>query len=153
MKETQMRRCLLVVPFILACGGAETPPADSAAMAAAPAALTDADVAGNWTGTLMMEGSDSVVAHWTDVCGMGTCRLTTQEAPKDTVTSTYVIDADSAIGTSAAYAEASMGGTMVTDHWVARTTNGQVTGTGMMKLAANPDSVVMRYRFTGTRNP
>ena len=144
-----MRRYLFVLPFLIACGGAETPPPDSAA--AAPAALTDADVSGTWTGTLMMEGSDSVMAHWTDVCGAGTCRLTTQESPKDTSVSTYVLMADSAVGVSAAFPEASMGGTMVTDHWVARVSGNQVTGTGMFKLAEKPDSVVMRYRFTGTR--
>ena len=118
-----------------------------------PAAVTEADVAGTWTGTLMMEGSDSVLAHWTDVCGGGSCRLTTQESPKDTVTSTYVIEADSVVGTAAAYADASLNGTMVTDHWVGRISGNQVTGTGMLKLASNPDSVVMRYRFTGTKNP
>ena len=62
-----MRRLLLAVPFLIACAGAETPPADSAAMAAAPMALTETDVAGNWTGTAMMEGSDSVFANWTQV--------------------------------------------------------------------------------------
>ena len=146
-----MRRYLFVLPFIVACGRAETPEADSAA--AMPAMLTEADVAGTWTGTLMAEGSDSVLAHWTDVCGGGTCRLTTQESPNDTVTSTYVIESDSVVGTSMAYAEPNAGGAMVTDHWVGRPSGNQVTGTGMLRLAAQPDSVVMRYRFTGTRNP
>lgn len=146
-----MRRFLLAVPLVFACAKAETPPADSAAMATP--ALTEADVAGTWTGTIMMEGSDSVMAHWTDICGAGTCRLTTQESPKDTVSSTYVIAGDSAVGTSPAYADPQMGGTMVTDHWVARVSGNTVTGTGMMRLADKPDSVVMRYRFTGTRQP
>ena len=147
-----MRRYLLILPFVFACAKKEAPSADSTA-AAMPAALTESDVAGTWTGTLMMEGSDSVIGHWTDVCGGGTCRLTTQESPKDTITSTYVLQADSMVGTAAAYAEPSMKGTMVTDHWVARVTGNQVTGTGMLKLASAPDSVVMRYRFTGTKNP
>lgn len=147
-----MRRYLLVLPFLVACAKTETPSADSAA-AAMPAAVTEADVAGTWTGTLMMEGTDSVLAHWTDVCGAGTCRLTTQEFPKDTVTATYVIQADSVVGTAAAYADPSLKGTMVTDHWVGRVTGNQVSGNGMLKLASNPDSVVMRYRFTGTKQP
>lgn len=146
-----MRRFLLVVPFVFACAKAETPSADSAAMATP--AMTEADVAGTWTGTIMMEGSDSVMAHWTDVCGAGTCRLTTQESPNDTVASTYVIQGDSAVGTSAAYADPQVGGAMVTDHWVGRVSGNTVNGTGMMKLADKPDSVVMRYRFTGTRTP
>lgn len=147
-----MRRYLFVLPFVMACARAETPPADSAA-AAMPPALTEADVAGTWTGTLMPEGSDSVVAHWTDVCGGGTCRLTTQEAPKDTVTSTYTIQGDSVVATSTAYADPMAKGAMVIDNWVARPSGGQVTGTGRLTLADKPDSVVMRYRFTGTRNP
>lgn len=144
-----MRRYLFVVPFIFACAKAEVPPADSAA--AAPAALTDADVSGTWTGTLMLQGTDSIIAHWTDICGAGTCRLTTVENPKDTVPATYVIEGDSLRGTSSQYAEPTMGGTMVFDEWVARISGNTVNGTGVLKLAAKPDSIVMRYRFTGTK--
>ena len=147
-----MRRLLLVVPFMIACAKAETPSADSAAAAAAPAALTDADVTGTWTGTAMMEGTDSVFAHWTQVCGSGTCRGTSQESP-DTVISTYVITADSSMGTSQPYAEKSMGGVKLIDNWVVHISGNQVTGTGMMKLAEKPDSVVMRYRFVGSKAP
>lgn len=149
-----MRRHFLLaaVPLILACAKGETPPpADSMAMA--PAALTEADVAGTWTGTAMMEGTDSVFAHWTNICGAGTCRFTTTETPKDTIAQTYVLEADSMRGTSAAYASPEMKGAMVMDSWVARLVGGQVTGTGMLKLAEKPDSVVMRYRFTGTKAP
>lgn len=145
-----MRRFLFAVPFILACGGAETPPADSAAMAAAPAALTDADVSGTWTGTAMMEGTDSVFLNWTQVCGGGTCRGTSKESP-DTTISTYILEADSSRGMSQPFADKTMGGIMVTDNWVARVSGNQVTGTGMLKLAANPDSVLVRYRFTGSK--
>ena len=145
-----MRRFLFAVPFIIACGGAETPPADSAAMA--PAALTDADVTGTWTGTAMMEGTDSVLSHWTQVCAAGTCRGTNQESP-DTVVSTYVLEADSSRGVTQPFADKTMGGIMVTDHWVARISGNQVTGTGMFKLADRPDSVLVRYRFTGTKAP
>ena len=147
-----MRSLLFAVPFALvACaGGSETPPADEPATAMA--ALTDADLAGTWTGTAMAEGSDSVFAHWTQVCGGGTCRGTSQEAP-DTVVSTYTIDADSAMGVAAAVADPTMGGAMVVDHWVVRVSNGTGTGTGYITLADKPDSVVMRYRFSGTRTP
>ena len=144
-----MRRYLLVVPFLIACAGGETPPADSAA--AAPAVLTDADVAGTWTGTLMAEGSDSEVANWTNICAAGTSRLIARTAPKYTITATYTIQGDSIVGNSAPYADATMGGTMMTDHWVAHVSGNQVSGTGHMNLAATPDSVVMRYRFTGTK--
>lgn len=150
-----MRRhyLLAAVPLILACAKGETPPADSAAMA--PAALTEADVAGTWTGTAMLEGTDSVFAHWTNICGGAACRLTTTESPKDTISQTYVLEADSMRGTSAPHAAPApeMKGAMVIDNWVARFSGGQVTGTGMLKLADKPDSVVMRYRFTGSKAP
>ncbi len=144
-----MRRYLLVLPFLFACSKAETPAADSAA--AAPAMATDADFAGNWSGTLMPEGSDSVVGHWSDQCGQGTCRLTTTENPKDTVTVTYVIEGDSARYNAPAHADPMAGGAMVTDEGVARVSGNQIMGHGMIKLADKPDSVVMRYRFTGTK--
>jgi hypothetical protein len=122
-------------------------------MAAAPAALTEADVAGTWTGTAMPEGSDSVIANWTNICSAGTCRFTTTQSPKDTVSHTYVLEADSMRGTSTPYPEPAAGGAMVIDTWVARFVGTQVSGNGMAKLADKPDSVVMRYRFTGTKAP
>jgi len=148
-----MRRLLFAVPFLFACAKAETPPADSAAMAAAPAALTEADVAGTWTGTGTIEGTDSVFAHWTQVCAAGTCRGTSTEQPKDTSVSNYVIAADSSVGTGQPMADAAMGGAMVVDHWVVRISGAQATGNGWFTLAAKPDSVVMRYRITGTKSP
>jgi hypothetical protein len=147
-----MRRYLLVLPFLFACAKAETPPADS--VAAAPAALTDADVAGNWSGTFHVEGDTAAVsAHWSDVCGAGTCRLTTVENPKDTVTVTYVLEGDSVRYNAAAHVNPSFGGAMVTDAGVARISAGQINGNGVISLAEKPDSVIARYRFTGTKNP
>ena len=149
-----MRRLILAVPFVLfACAKGETPPADSAAMAAAPAALTEADVAGNWSGNLMMEGSDSVVATWTETCGGGTCRLVVSTAPNDTVVGTYTIAGDSVTYTVAAHPDPTMGGAMITESGSGRIIAGTLTGSGQARLAAKPDSVVMRYRFTGTKTP
>ena len=145
-----MRRYLLVVPFILACGRGETPPADSAALA--PAALTEADVAGTWSGTATLEGTDSILAHWTQVCADGTCRGTSQESP-DTVVSTYMLDADSTVGSTQPFANKAMGGITVTDHWMVRISGNQATGTGMFKLADKPDSVIARYRIAGSKAP
>ena len=146
-----MRRYLLVLPFLVACGGGETPPADSAA-AAMPPALTEADVAGNWSGNFMMEGSDSVVATWTDSCGGGTCRLVVSNAPNDTIITTYVIAGDSMTYTGGPSRDPVVGA-MVTDAGVARISGNQITGSGMVRLADKPDSVAYRYRFTGTKQP
>ena len=147
-----MRRYLFVLPFLIACSKGETPAADSAA-AAAPPALTEADVAGNWSGNLMAEGSDSVVATWSDQCGAGTCKLVVASAPNDTILNTYTISGDSVMYSSAAHKDPMAGGAMVTDGGVARITGNQISGNGIVRLADKPDSVVMRYRFTGTKSP
>ena len=144
-----MRRYFFVLPFLIACGRAETPPADSAAMA--PAMLTEADVAGSWSGNLMMEGSDSVIATWSDTCGAGTCRLVTSTAPQDTVVFTYMIEGDSLRYSVGPHPDPTMGGTMVTDGGVARISGSQISGYGAVRLADKHDSVAMRYRFTGTK--
>jgi hypothetical protein len=147
-----MRRYLLIVPFLAACAGSETPPADSAA-AAAPAMLTEADVAGNWAGNIMLEASDSVLATWTDMCGAGTCRFVSSTAPNDTVPYTYSLAGDSLMFASAAPYKDAQTGAMVTNSGVARITANQLTGSGMVRLADKPDSVALRYRVTGTRQP
>jgi hypothetical protein len=146
-----MRRLFIAIPFLIACGGSEMPPADSAA--AAPAALTEADVAGTWSGTLAAEGSDSVLGNWTVLIGGGTYRLTTLEAPADTVNGTYSLEGDSSRYSSAPYADAMFGGAMVTDAGTTRIDGNMLTAMGMIRLADNPDSVLMRYKAMGTKNP
>ncbi len=133
----------------LACAKSEETTADTTAMAAAPAGLTEADLAGTWTGTAKMEGSDSVMLHWTQVCGGGTCKGTSQEQP-DTITSTYSIEGDSAHGISTPYSDP-MAKIRVIDHWIVRLSGGTVTGRGWAVLADKPDSTVMRYTFEGTK--
>lgn len=147
-----MRRYLLILPFFLACAKEEAPPADSAA-AAMPPALTEADVAGTWSGNLMPEGSDSVIATWTDQCAGGSCRIVVSNAPKDTGSFTYIISGDSLTYSSPAHKDVAAGGAMVTDAGVARITGNQISGSGALRLADKPDSVAFRYRFTGTRQP
>ena len=147
-----MRRYFLLVPLLFACAKKEAPPADSAAAAPAPVALTDADVAGTWTGTGMTE-TDSVFAHYSVTCGAGTCRLTTTENPKDTVQSTYTLNGDMISASSVPFAAPELKGTKVVDHYEGKVSGGQITGTGHFTLADKPDSVVFRYKFTGTRNP
>ena len=146
-----MRRILLVLPFLVACGGGETPSTDSPA--AAPAALTEADVAGTWSGTLSAEGSDSVLAHWTVMIAGGAYHLTTQEAPGDTVNGTYTIAADSSNYSAGPYADPSFGGAMVVDAGTSRVSGNTLTAMGTVRLADKPDSVLMRYKAVGTRTP
>ena len=42
-------------------------------------------------------------------------------------------------------------GAKVIDSWVVHFKGDSVTGTGAMKLASKPDSIVMAYHFTGAR--
>jgi len=149
-----MRRVLMlgsVVMALVACAKTETPPADTASggTAMAPAA-TEADVAGTWTGTSTPIGSDSVIAKWTSVCAAGSCKGTS-EGSTVTVNWAYTLAGDSSVGVSQPYSDPAVTGGQVIDTWVARVNGDNVTGTGALKLASNPDSVVMRYRFSGSR--
>src|SRR5262245_56459457 len=119
-----MRRATLsVLAFAaqVACAKQEEQKPDSAAMAVAPApaALTDAAVAGTWTGTSITVPGDSVIAHFTEICGNGSCAGTSTEAPKDTTHATYTLSADSSIGITTPFAFPGTKGNVV-DHWVAR---------------------------------
>jgi hypothetical protein len=157
-----MRRVLKLIPVVvavLACAKTETPAADSTksdtamAPAMAPAvapALTEADVAGTWKGTNMPMGSDSVFAKWTQVCGAGSCKGTV-EGSKVTIQAAYTMGGDSAVGVSQPFASPAAKGAKVIDTWVVRVKGDTATGTGAMKLASKPDSVVMAYHFAGTR--
>jgi hypothetical protein len=142
--------------LIAACGGSEAAKTDSAAamtaMPPAPMPLTEADMMGTWKGTTMAMGSDSVVNHWTELCGAGVCKGII-DGMKDTMVQNYVLSGDSAIGTSVVYEEPTMKGMKLQDTWVLRIANGKVMGTGHAHLATKPDSIVMRYRFEGMRAP
>src|SRR5574340_383580 len=118
VRRCSMRPALILLPvFVLGCAKSEPPKASSAAVAAAPAAtLTDADIAGTWTGTTKLAGTDSVISHWTEVCSAGTCRGTTQES-KDTVQSTYTIMGDSAVGQSQPVSSPGASGGQIVEHW------------------------------------
>src|SRR5688572_16218521 len=62
MRSTALLCCTLL---LVACGGEETPAADTAAVAPAPApapaALSLSELAGNWTQTVRNETSDSIL--------------------------------------------------------------------------------------------
>lgn len=149
-----MRPALMLIPLlVLGCAKSETPKPDSSSMAAVPAAtLAEADIAGTWTGTAKIAGTDSVIAHWTQVCAAGTCHETSQENMKDTIPSTYTIMGDSAVGQTPAHAVPGMPGQLV-EHWTIHIMAGKVTGTGSYTLASKPDSVVARFTFEGARQP
>lgn len=152
-----MRRMLNLIPVlvaVMACAKTETPPADTTAMAPPPDAatvvvLTEAEVAGTWKGTSTPVGSDSVM-RWTQVCGAGSCKGTVEGNPAP-INSTYTLAGDSVVGVSQPFTEPSVKGGQVIDTWVVHFSGDNASGTGAMKLASKPDSVVMRYSFTGSR--
>jgi hypothetical protein len=143
-----MRRALLLIPLVVACSKSQQ--TQNNAATTGTMALTEADIAGTWTGTSMPVGSDSVIAHWTEVCANGACSGTSQEMA-DTIRSTYTLSGDSAVGKSAPFADLALGGANVIDTWVVRLSDGKVVGTGAFVLAEKPDSVLARYRFEGSR--
>jgi len=148
-----MKKAMLLAAFVLACGKTETPAADSPAVAAGPAPLTAADVAGTWNGTTMAEASDSVLNKWT-VTGDGTAGKWIQEGSKDSVATTTTFDADSMIVTSAPHKDMlTKGNPMVIFRSVGRLTGGKLVGTASIMPADKPDSVVMRVRWEATKAP
>lgn len=148
-----MKKAMLLAAFVVACSPSETPKADSPAVAAGPAPLTAADVAGTWTGMTMLEGSDSVTNRWT-VTGDGMTGKFKSELSKDTVTTTTTYDADSMIVISAPYKAPDIkGNPMVTFRSVGRLTGGKLVGTATVMLASKPDSVLGRVRWEATKAP
>src|SRR5205814_9772977 len=159
-----MRRALILIAVAavaVACAKKEEAPAaadTTAAMAPAPApappapvAVTDAGVSGTWTGTSTPMNSDSVVSHWTQKCAAGKCEGTSTEDKGVTVHSTYVLAGDSAVGKSAPFVSKAMKGAKVIDTWTVHFNGTNASGTGAMKLASKPDSIVLAYKFTGSK--
>ncbi len=157
-REEIMRRVFTLIAVLVvagACSKTDAPPADTtqtnvAMTPEAPMPLTEASVAGTWTGTSTPVASDSVVAKWTQVCANGACKGTS-EGSTVVIESTYTIAGDSSVGVSKPYSDPAFKGGKLIDTWVAHISGDLVTGTGAAKLASRPDSVVMRYRFSGTR--
>lgn len=147
-----MRAIALLVPVLLACGQGADAPAEEPATPAGPPALTEADIAGTWTGVAMPMDSDSIISRWTQVCAGGACRGTIEGMP-DTVAATYTLDADSSVGITEPFVDPAMPGVQVVDAWVTRLTATGIAGTGRLLSATNRDSVLMTYRFTGSRVP
>ena len=84
------------------------------------------------------------------VCGAGKCTGTI-EGMKETYTATYTLSGDSMIAVSPPFSDPAVKGGKVIDSWVGHFSGTNVMGTGEEKLASKPDSVVVRYRWSGTR--
>ena len=156
-----MRKTFLLAAVLFACAKSETPPADTAAPAMAPAApapppaLTAADVKGTWKGTTKLAGSDSVLSKWTLVSTSDSTGTLTFDGSKTPIAFKSVYGADSLVATSAPFVapHAKKGAAKVMFIATSRIQNGQLVGTSNIVLATKPDSVVERHTYSATKAP
>lgn len=153
-----MRKLLVLAVALAACSKAETPAADTTAMApamAAPAALTAADVTGSWNVVGMGETGDSITGRWTTVNVDDTSGVLTPEGSTEKIPFKRMFDADSMIVMStAAYSNpADAKGPKLMFRSIGRLKDGKLMGTSATMLADKPDSVVQRGRWEATRAP
>ena len=155
-----MRKSMLLAAFVVvACSKEEAPATDSAAIAApppaAPAALTAADVAGTWKGTITPVAPDTGVTRFTAVTVNDSTGKFIADGAKDSVTYNLRYDADSVIATSVAYTDPSLpkGTPNVVFKSIGRLRDGKLVGTSSLVLASKPDSVLARSTWEATRAP
>lgn len=155
-------RKLLLLPLVLwACGGAKDAPMDdSAAMAAAPAALTDADVTGSYAGATTVPADTMQNTTWTawimsDGMGGLTGKIVTASAPADTISFTQTLSGDSTINASAPFTPPGAAADSPQMAWISiGRTSGDNAWTGTVAwMVAGSDSVTMTGNWTATRTP
>jgi len=154
-----MRKSMLLAALVVvACSKEEAPVIDSAATAApppaAPAALTPADLAGIWKGTVKGDG-DTTVTRFTVVSASDSTGKFIAEGAKDSVAFTTRYEADSMIATSVAYTDPILpkGSPKVMFKSVGRLRDGKLVGTSALVVASKPDSVLQRSTWEATRAP
>jgi hypothetical protein len=152
-------RLLIAAVSLVACSKSESAKPDSAAAAmaaapAAPAGVTAADMAVSVSGKVMAQSSDSVLNTFT--CAPGSAPNTSMcvNSAKDTVNYTYTLTgADSVVFDSAPFTpKMPPKSPKMINHAVGHLAGGQWTGTATAVLAAKPDSVVQRTRWTATKS-
>ena len=156
-----MRKSILLAALVVvACAKEEAPATDTAAVAAAPtpaapAALTPADVAGTWTGTITATPPDTGTTRFTAVTLSDSTGKFIAEGAKDSVAYAVRFDADSMIATSVAYTDPTMpkGTPQVMFKSVGRLRDGKLSGNSMLVVASKPDSVLSRSSWEATRAP
>ena len=157
MRSTALLCCALL---LVACGGSETPPADSAtavapAPAPAPAALSLAELAGNWTQTVRSETSDSVLVTATITATADTTGWTVTLPNRPPMPVRVRVDGDSVMNWSGPYESVLRKGVQVTTEGVLRKQpDGKLAGITIARYArpGGADSVV-RLRTELTKAP
>jgi hypothetical protein len=148
-----MRKLLLGAVLLAACAKGDAPATDTMAMdtAARTTTLSAADVEGTWSGSTMMEGSDSVVSRWT-ATGRGSEGALVYEGTTDSIRYTTTFDGDSMVVVSQPHSSP-VDQQQVTFRSVGRLQGGRLVGTATNHPAGNADSVIVRSRWEATRNP
>lgn len=155
MRAAALLSCTVL---LVACGGAqETPPADSAAVAPAPApaaTISLADLAGNWTQTVRTETSDSVLVTAAVTATSDTTGWTITLPGRPVMPVRVLrVDGDSIVTATGPYESVLRKGVQVTTENVLRMQDGKLVGITVARYqGAGADSVV-RLRTELTRAP
>lgn len=107
-------------------------------------------MAGTWAGTLRDANSNAVIGNVVDICAAGVCKGI-MNGSTDTVFIEYRLAGDSSVGVSRPFNARSKKGLRLQDRWVARVVRDTLHGAGVTHRVNQPDSVVMRFRFSATR--
>ena len=147
------------VALVIGCGKAkEQPVADSAAaapaeepMAAAPAAISLADVAGKWTMHTMAADADSVIVTYELVAQPDTSGWVFNFKNRKPVKVQVQVSGDSIITHAGPYESVLRKGVQVTTDGVVRLQDGKLVGTTVAHYASGADTV-RNLRVEGTKS-
>lgn len=148
--------CCIVV---LACGCAktDTQATDTAGaatdVAAGPAALSAADVAGTWNNRAVALSGDTTAIASVLVATGDTTGWTLTFPGRPPIATRVRFDADSAMTESGPYESVRRKGIQVVISGVYRLKNGTLEGTSVARYATKGADSVTSYRVTGTRAP
>ena len=150
--------CVCVTVVLVGCGGSAdqaNPPADSAAAAvpAAPAGISLADVAGTWNVDAMAENSDTVLVRYQVTATAETTGWTLKLSDRPNSIPLHVLGVagDSITLHADPYPSMLRKGTTVETYSVVRLQNGMLVGTTKATYRPAGADSVLRLRTAGTR--
>lgn len=139
---------------MLGCAKAEKPPADAApdaAMAAAPAALSAADVSGTWNMRVTPAGSDSTVVTFVFNATGDPSTWTFNFQGRQPVPVRLTFDGDSLMTAAGPYESVLRKGVQVSTNAVMRLQGGNLVGATTAHYATKGADSVTQLRSVGTR--
>ena len=143
MRATALLCCAVL---LVACGGTEETPVDTAAPAPAPApaaTVSLADLAGKWTQVVRPETGDSVLVTMELNATADTSGWTVTFPGREPLPARVRVDGDSIMTSIGPYESVLRKGVQVTTETVARLQDGKMVGTAVARYqGAGADSVV-----------